>query len=302
MNRVSAVLKGVLCVVLVVLYAVLALTPVMLIAIVKWIVPSAQVKRRCTSICVHISDFLIRAYAVTYRYIHKPNWDVEGLDGLSPQHSYLVICNHQSWSDIPILVFLLIGKVPFFKFFLKKVLIWLPFIGVACWALDFPFMRRYSKEELANNPELRGKDLETTRRLCEQLKGELASVVNFAEGTRFTEQKKARQNSPYQYLLKPKSGGIASVASMLGDQLVALVDVTIVYPEGRKGFWHFLSGRIEKVVVRVKQRDVPAHLLMGDYQTNEQFRSEFQEWVASLWLEKDQLIATHMRDSGRATR
>ncbi len=298
----TAVLKGVICAVLVVLYAATALTPVMLLAVVKWVVPGDRAKQFCTKIAVNISSALVHAYAVTYKLLHNPQWDIEGLEGLSPEYSYLVVCNHQSWSDIPILVFLLIGRVPFFKFFLKRVLFWLPFIGIACWVLDFPFMRRYSKEELANNPELRGKDLEATRRLCQKLQGERATVVNFAEGTRFTEQKKLNQKSPYQYLLKPKSGGLSYVVSMLDDQLAAIVDVTIIYPRGNKGFWSFLSGQLKHVVIRVRQRPVPDHLVRGDYQASEAFRLAFQNWVAEIWQDKDRLISTHMESPADTTR
>lgn len=290
-NRMIAGLKGGLCGFLVLLYAAVALTPVLVLGLLKMIMPWRKAKKNCTDLAVAICTGLVHAYAKTYRAIHRPKWDVQGLDGLSPQHSYLVICNHQSWSDIPILVFLLIGRVPFFKFFLKKVLIWLPFIGLACWALDFPFMRRYSKEELARNPDLRGKDLETTRRLCDKLQGSRVSLVNFAEGTRFTEQKQRLQQSPYRYLLKPKSGGLAYVVSMLGEQLKAVVDVTIIYPDGDKGFWHFLSGQLSNVVVRVQQRPVPGHLITGDYLTCERSREAFQNWVAQIWHEKDAMIA-----------
>jgi 1-acyl-sn-glycerol-3-phosphate acyltransferase len=34
------------------------------------------------------------------------------------------------------------GRIPFLKFFLKQELIWVPVIGLAWWALDFPFMKR----------------------------------------------------------------------------------------------------------------------------------------------------------------
>lgn len=290
----AATLKGILCVCLVVLYALIALTPVMLIALAKWLVRSERAKHRCTHLVIAICEGLARAYAETYRVIHRPQWDLQGLEGLSPANSYLIICNHQSWSDIPIMIFALIGRVPFYKFFLKQELIWLPLIGTTCWALDFPFMQRYSKEELANNPELRGRDLAATRQLCAKLRGEPVSIVNYIEGTRFRPEKKAKQGSPYNYLLKPKSGGLAYVITNLGESLEALLDITIIYPEGRQGFWQFLSGRLEKVVVRVEQRAIPPHLLHGDYQASESFREEFRQWVAGLWQEKDAVIGSYL--------
>jgi len=290
LRRIVSNFKGVLCLCLLVIYTLLGLAPVMLIALVKWLVPNVEVKKQCTHAVVMLAEYLVYAYKLTFEIVHQPQWDVEGLDGLSPQKSYLIIANHQAWSDIPILVFLLMGRVPFFKFFLKKELIWLPLIGIACWALDFPFMRRHSKEELANNPQWRGKDLETTRELCKKLGAEPVSIVNFIEGTRFTLKKKVRQTSPYQHLLKPKSGGVAYVVSMLGDNLAAVVDMSIIYPDGPQNFWQFLSGQLKKVVVRVNQRTIPPQLREGDYQASDEYREDFQQWVASLWLEKDALI------------
>ena len=84
-------------------------------------------------------------------------WDIRGAEGLSRDTSYLVISNHQSWVDIPALMQGLNRRTPFFKFFLKKELIWVPFLGLAWWALDYPFMKRYSKAFLAKHPQLKGK-------------------------------------------------------------------------------------------------------------------------------------------------
>ena len=296
LQKIIANFKGVLCLCFLVIYTLLALTPVMILALAKWLALRESAKRHCTRVVVRICESLVYAYKITFDLIHRPQWDVEGLEGLCREKSYLVIANHQAWSDIPILVFLLIGRVPFFKFFLKQELIWLPLIGVACWALDFPFMRRHSKEALANNPHWRSQDLETTRELCKKLGDEPVSIVNFIEGTRFTSAKHARQASPYRHLLKPKSGGLAYVVSMLGDNLASLVDMSIVYPDGRRNFWQFLSGRVGKVVVRVSQRPIPAHLHGGDYQGSAEYRENFQQWVASLWQEKDALIDAQIKN------
>ena len=96
-------------------------------------------------------------------------WDIRGADDLRRDTSYLVISNHQSWVDIPALIQALNRRTPFFKFFLKKELIWVPFLGLAWWALDYPFMKRYSKAFLAKHPELAGQDLKITRQACEQI-------------------------------------------------------------------------------------------------------------------------------------
>jgi 1-acyl-sn-glycerol-3-phosphate acyltransferase len=223
--------------------------------------------------------------------VHRIEWRVTGLDGLDPQGWYLIGCNHQSLVDIPVLQKVFYRRIPFVKFFLKQELIWVPVLGFAWWALDFPFMKRYSREEIARRPELRGKDLETTRRACERFRHVPTSILNFLEGTRRTPGKHAGQQSPYTHLLRPKAGGIAFVIGAMGEMFNALLDVTIVYPDGYDlSFWDLLSGKVRRIVVHVEQRPIPAELLGGDYTDDPAFRDQFQAWVQVLWQEKDALI------------
>jgi len=215
-------------------------------------------------------------------------WEMRGVEDLRGDTSYLVISNHQSWVDIPALIQAFNRKTPYFKFFLKKELIWVPFLGLAFWALDYPFMKRYSKAFLDRNPHLKGKDLEITRQACEKFQGIPVTVVNFLEGTRFTVDKHRNQQSPYRHLLKPKAGGVAFVLAALGDNLDALLDVTILYPEGTPpGFWDLLCGRVSRVVIDVQTRDLNAALWRSDYQEDPVFRAEIQQWVSELWAQKD---------------
>ncbi|MCP4111722.1 MAG: hypothetical protein GY749_40395 [Desulfobacteraceae bacterium] len=82
--------------------------------------------------------------------------DIEGLEDLDTNDWYLVLSNHQSWVDILVLQRIFYKQIPFLKFFIKKELIWVPFLGIAWWALDFPFMKRYSKSFIEKNPHLKG--------------------------------------------------------------------------------------------------------------------------------------------------
>ena len=190
--------------------------------------------------------------------------------------------------------------MPLLKFFLKQELIWVPVIGLCWWALEFPFMKRYSKEFLAKHPEKRGQDLATTRKACERYKSNPVSVFNFLEGTRLTPQKHAQQNSPFQYLLKPKAGGIAFVLDAMGEQLDAIVNVTIHYPGGNPGFWDLLCGNVGEVVVRFAKLDVPAEFIGHNYDQDEEYRLQFQQWVNQLWQAKDaQLAELHRQFPGR---
>lgn len=223
-------------------------------------------------------------------------WDIRGAENLRRDTSYLTISNHQSWVDIPALMEALNRRTPFFKFFLKKELIWVPLLGLAWWGLDYPFMKRYSKAFLERHPGLKGKDLEITKAACELYKRQPVNVVNYLEGTRFTAAKHAEQGSPYRYLLKPKAGGVAFVLAAMGEQLDALLDVTIVYPEAKApGFWDLLSGNIAQVIVDIQVRPLEPMLWAGDYEGDPVFRQQMQAWVNQLWQGKDARIG-RLRD------
>ena len=211
------------------------------------------------------------------------SWQVTGTDGLRRDDWYIVAANHQSWVDILVLQKVFSGRVPMLKFFLKRQLIYVPIIGLAWWALDFPFMARAGGMSSA-------RDLERARLACEKFRLVPTSVINFLEGTRFTRDKHDKQRSPYRHLLKPRSGGLATTLATLGSHCHRLLDVTIVYPHGAPKFWQLLSGRVDDVVIRVAQREIPAELVSGDYSSDPKFRSRMQEWVNALWAEKDELI------------
>ena len=240
-------------------------------------------------------NYWVHACAQTWIAVNKGwmdlvqpiQWDVQGLESVDMQHSYLVTSNHQSWVDILILQYQLNRKAPFLKFFLKQELIWVPVIGLCWWALEFPFMKRFSKEFLAKHPEKRGQDMLTTRKACERYKVNPVSVFNFLEGTRLTPAKQAQQNSPFKYLLKPKAGGIAFVLDAMGEQLAALLNVTIHYPNSTPTFVDLLCGRLQRVVVRFEQVEIPAQFIGKNYDGDEAYRLAFQQWVNQLWEDKD---------------
>jgi len=219
-------------------------------------------------------------------------WEIRGLEGLRRDGRYLVNANHQSWADVLVLQRTFNGVVPFLKFFIKQELIWVPVLGLAWWGLDFPFMKRYSSEFLEKHPELRGKDLETTAAMCRRLGDQPISIMNFLEGTRFTEEKREQQNAPYRYLLRPKAGGIAFVLGAIGGTLNSMLDVTIVYEGSGHRLWDFVCGRVRRVIVDVRERALPRELVSRDYHGDEEFRDRVQSWVRDLWAEKDLLIGS----------
>ncbi len=266
--------------------------PMLLFALLRLLLPGKRLKQSCSQAVMWIAEHWAEINKGIFALLLPTQWDIRGTEGLRRDRSYLVISNHQSWVDIPALVEALNCKVPYFKFFLKKELIWVPFLGLAFWALDYPFMKRYSKEYLARHPEKKGEDLAITRRACEKFRDLPVTITNFLEGTRFSAEKRAAQNSPYQHLLQPKAGGVAFVLAVLGEQLDALLDVTIVYPgDHTPGFWELISGQVPKVIIDIQSRPLAPELWQGDYANDPEFRQQMHQWVARLWEDKDRRIA-----------
>lgn len=260
------------------------------LAILRLLIPIEVVQVSLGRLMFFVAETWISINSLNMQWTQKIEWDIQIPKDLKKDKSYLVFSNHQSWMDIVILQKAFNRKIPFFRFFLKQELIYVPLLGLAWWALDFPFMKRYSKEYLEKYPEKRGKDMETTRRACTKFKGRPVSIINFLEGTRFTEAKKLYQKSPYNYLLRPKAGGVAFVLSAMGEQFDSILDVTIDYPKGVKSLGQTFAGQLDKVQVRAQLRPIDKELLGGDYMEDPRFREKMQSWVSQVWEEKDQAL------------
>ncbi|WP_172589003.1 acyltransferase [Shewanella xiamenensis] len=233
--------------------------------------------------------------------IAKIEWDVQGLEGLDKNGWYLLISNHLSGFDIAAQTYLLRNHIPMLKFFLKKELIYVPIMGLGCWALDMPFMDRTSPAKLKKNPKLKGKDLATTRRACEKFKNMPTSIINYVEGSRFTEDKRQRQDSPYRHLLRPKAGGIAFTLSAMGEQFTNLLDVTVVYPDAPDDvLFGVMNGKVRKIIVRVRALPVP-QVDATRYFSESEYRVEFQRWLNQVWAEKDDQIAALLQQHQQLT-
>ena len=263
-------------------------------ALLKLLLPLTAVRRVLDRVLIGISATWIDINSGWLRSVNRGAWHVSGLDGLHPDAWYLVTCNHQSWVDIVVIQRVLNRRIPMLKFFLKKELIYVPILGLAWWALDFPFMRRGSGGGSAR------KDLRDARQACEKFRLLPTSVMSFAEGTRFTAAKHAEQPAPppYQHLLAPKAGGMGMALGTMGELFTSLVDVTIVYPNKVPSFIDALCGRLGDVVVQVQQHPIPPELL----QTNARQRSQLQNWLNTIWHDKDQAITQVLaqRQTGRS--
>lgn len=297
LNFLPAPLVGLIASLLMVLNALFWVPILLLVSLVKLIIPIKAVRLLIDPILLHIAEAWIAGNSGWMRLTQRTTWDVQGIADLNYRSWYLVNCNHQSWVDILVLQHLFNRRIPLLKFFLKQQLIWVPVMGLAWWALEFPFMRRHSEEFLKQHPEMRGKDQETTRKACEKYALIPTSVMNFLEGTRFTPAKQQRQKSPYKHLLKPKVGGMALALNAMGDKFQAILDVTIVYPDGAPTFSQFATGKLHRVTVRVRPLPVPQHLVQGDYAGDPAVREAYQQWVHQLWLDKDAQIEALLASS-----
>ena len=282
MRRLLESIKGSVAALALGLNVLVVFTCMMPFALVKLVVPGKAVRRVCDHALNTLAFQWIAFNDLIMAAVGRTRWDIEGLAGLKRRGWYLVSANHQSWADILVLQKVFRGRIPFLKFFLKEELKWVPVIGLAWWALDFPFMKRGKKGGRS--------DFETTRIACEKFRLIPTSVINFVEGTRFTKAKHAKQSSPYRHLLKPRAGGMAVALATMGEDFDALVDVTIAYPAGTPTFWDLLCGRMEEVVVRVQARPIPPALVGEGLEYGAAFRADVQAWIGEMWAEKDRLL------------
>jgi len=266
-----------------------------LFLIVKVLIPLPAVHRWTTAMMVRIGELWISGNDLNIALTQNVKWDIRLPATLSMDRSYLVCANHQSWMDIVILQHIFNRKIPFLRFFLKQELLYVPLLGAAWWGLDYPFMKRHSKEYLRKYPEKRGQDLKTTLKATEKFKHTKVSILNFLEGTRFTQVKHDRQQSPFKHLLFPKAGGFGFVLETMKDKFYSVLDVTIVYPQGPISFGGALCGQLKEVIVDVEEIIVPEELLNGKYLEDPEFRAKVHTWVRQLWERKDQKMESLLR-------
>ncbi len=300
MSRLLATLTLFLSIPLAILVTVACSVPIILAGLLKLLLPVPAIWRVISRFCNFMMYCWCEGLALLLHLNPQLKWDVEGLEGLSQKNWYLLICNHRSWADIVILCVLFRKHIPVNKYFLKQQLAWVPFMGLACWALDMPFMKRYSRSYLIRHPEKRGKDVETTRKSCEKFRIWPTTIVNFVEGSRLTEEKRQQTRSPFRHLLAPKAAGIAMALNVLGSQFDKLLDVTLCYPQNtRNPFYDMLCGRLTRIVVRVNLVPITDEL-HGDYTNDKNFKRRFQQWLNTLWAQKDDRLEAIKEESKKA--
>jgi 1-acyl-sn-glycerol-3-phosphate acyltransferase len=283
-------LQGIVALLVISMSTIVLTVVLFFMALVKFLLPKGRPRHAMSRALARLAEFwssINRAVTGLYRSLE---WDVSLPKGVDREGRYLIFSNHQSWVDIVVLQHNLNRRAPFMRFLMKQQLIYVPFLGFAWWALDNAFLKRYSRERLLKDPTLRGKDLENTARACEKLKYIPVSMMTFPEGTRFTAEKWREQGSPYKHLLRPRYGGVGQVLYSFDEALDGLLDTTVVYPHGVPTIWDLLSGRVRKVIMRVRLLPIPDGLRGVNFREDTEARGGLKKWVNDIWAEKDAFI------------
>jgi len=262
-----------------------------LVGLVRLIMPSKSWKTLWTSVTIFLGETCISFNNAWIKFLLRPSISITGMENLKKDYWYIATSNHQSWGDIFILQKITNKKVPLLRFFMKDVLKWIPIVSIVGWALDMPFLKRYSKEQIDKNPSLRGKDLEQMKKAFKRLETNPGTVFSFAEGTRFTQLKHKDQNSPFENLLSPKAGGIGVALSTM-PFITTLLDLSISYNSDSKSFWSFLCGGMSDIKIKVRTIEIPEDLLNKDYSKDSQYRDDLKDWLNKIWEEKDRFLSS----------
>ena len=289
LETVTAQIKGVLATTAIILNTVVCGSTLYLVTAVRLLSPR-RLRDHLRRLSAGIAEAWIGFNNLVLGCYRSLRWTLRVPATLDPDANYLINCNHQSWVDIVVLQRVFNRRTPLMRFFIKRELVWVPLLGIAWWALDFPFMRRHSRAQIERNPALRGKDLETTRRACERLQSIPVSLMSFMEGTRFSPRKQELQQSPYRHLLKPRVGGVGQVLYSFGDRIKSMIDVTIVYPGGAPTLWQLLTGRVEHILVHAREMPIPDCLRGRNFSIDREGRRELEAWARRLWEEKDRML------------
>jgi len=291
LNRLRYLLQGAIVMVVVTISSIVLTTIIFVLSLFKLVAPRGRVRNVINHWLSSLGELWVSVNKCAVWFYRDLKWDVHLPEGISHKGRYLVFCNHQSGVDILALQHVLNRRAPFGRYLLKHQLIWVPVLGIAWWALDMAFLRRYSRQELLKNPSLRGKDLENAAAACEKLKHIPVSMMTFPEGTRFTTQKRDAQKSPYTHLLRPRYGGVGQVLYSFDEALDCLLDVTIVYPDGTPSVWQYLSGQVKNISVHVKLMPIRDSLRGRNFRDDGAAKNELKSWLGEVWEEKEQIIS-----------
>lgn len=246
------------------------------VAVISALMPFAMARRWCYFLTQKIYRTAVRVNSFWMKRIVGIELVVKGEPRIHP--NAVIICNHQSWFDIPVIQDVVTSRGPIVKFLIKRELLWVPIIGWICLALRLPTLGRSKKTDT------RKRDKAIIQNTSNSHANEPGALLIFPEGTRFTEKKRVAQSAPYDNLLKPKSGGLKLIKEHVNAD-VELVDMTIDYHRKNVSIWKCLHGNPSVITITLK------HFKIGDIKN-------VSSWLNERWKEKDSILSATTLSNG----
>ena len=289
MKNLTSSVIGLITFLLILIELIIGFGTLAIINIPRGIIPLKIFKIYLAKVSNIIGALTVYGLKLIMLLMHGNNISVINNQEFDKNEWYMAMSNHQSWADIFILLVAANYKLPLLKFFMKRELWWIPFVFLANKTLNMPFVNRHSKKEIEQNPSLRNQDYKNTLKSCKRFLRTPSTIFSYAEGTRFTDEKHDQQGSPYNNLLSPKIGGMATALSAMPN-INTLVDYTVVYKSKKRDAWSFAKGDMKHVKVLVTKYKIPDNLKNRNYANDKDYRGEFKNWIESIWAEKDKKI------------
>ena len=237
------------------------------IAIITWLLPFPVVSQFCFFVVDQLYRFCVRADSFWMNKVVGIKVNVIGKRNTHP--APIVICNHQSWFDIPLIQDVITGQGPIVRFLIKRELALVPIIGWICLALNFPRLNRSKKTDS------RAADFSLIEKTSKK-HGKQGALLIFPEGTRYTHAKSDRQQSPYHGLLKPKAGGMKIIQQHSAPD-TPLIDITINYGDKLHTIWQCLHGSPRAINITLE------HFTLSELDNVEQ-------WLNTRWQQKEEIL------------
>lgn len=290
MKAIKSLLVGSITFILILSELILGFGTLAIINLPRAIIPLKSFKIFLSKVSNFIGDLTVYGLKIIMLLMHGDNiMLINKNDEFNQDEWYMAMSNHQSWADIFVLLVSANYKIPLLKFFMKKELWWIPFVFLANKTLNMPFVNRHSKAAIDKDPSLRMEDYENTLKSCKRFLRSPSTIFSYAEGTRFTKEKHELQKSPYQNLLIPKIGGMATALSAM-PKINTLIDYTLVYKSDKRSAWNFLTGEMREAKVLVTKHKIPEDLKNRNYAEDQKYREDFKNWIESIWSQKDKDI------------
>ncbi len=201
----------------------------------------------------------------------------------------IVISNHQSLVDSLILLILARdqGKLSYLKWFVKKPLLYVPFLGWGLWFLDCIFVERKWEQDQ--------KKLASSFDRIRNHPGPLW-LISFVEGTRKTNLKLGTSREfaiknglpPFKNVLFPRSKGFIASIQNLENRIESIYDLTIRYSHPKPTIGNLLKGHFGKVYVFAEE--IKIHTLKTD-------PLPLKEWLITRFRIKDELLEKFYSDA-----